>query len=368
MRILYVIDYSNLFGSELHLLDILRYQRLYNDVEVVTFRSGALVEQIQLLGIRVHTIDCYSWLSAMKIYKRLLCIIKEYGPDIVHSHQPKATFYTSIVCRFNAVKHIATIHAMPIQPASNYKFPINLFVYVFHQLVILWGETFSNRCIYVSDTARKQASLLRYKSVVIYNWVSPRFSDGILGYAKKRHAKYLCICSIAPSKGIKEILVFFKEVYRMDNQSTLTIVGAGKPKFMQHVKKLIIEYGLVSSVYMLGYQTDVEKYYSESDIFISLTKGESFGLVFVEAMSFGLPIICSDIKILKEVVYRNNLFVGNDVFCERAFMSFLKVVEKGNLSSENQNWVKSRYEYFGQQKLLFQLYNNIVYQRKTRNK
>jgi glycosyltransferase involved in cell wall biosynthesis len=45
---------------------------------------------------------------------------------------------------------------------------------------------------------------------------------------------------------------------------------------------------------MLGYVSDEVKYsaYAASDVFVSTAQHEGFGLVFLEAMSFGLPVVC----------------------------------------------------------------------------
>ena len=62
------------------------------------------------------------------------------------------------------------------------------------------------------------------------------------------------------------------------------------------VRRLASELGIGDRVRMLGYISDEEKYraLSISDAFVSTSQHEGFGLVFLEAMAFGLPIICYD--------------------------------------------------------------------------
>jgi glycosyltransferase involved in cell wall biosynthesis len=62
--------------------------------------------------------------------------------------------------------------------------------------------------------------------------------------------------------------------------------------FHQKVKEL----GLESSVIAHGKKYDAEKneYYSKADIFVFPTLNEAFGLVLLEAMQFGVPVIASD--------------------------------------------------------------------------
>jgi glycosyltransferase involved in cell wall biosynthesis len=47
---------------------------------------------------------------------------------------------------------------------------------------------------------------------------------------------------------------------------------------------------------------DLEKFYSEADIFVLPSLYEPFGIVFAEAMSFGLPIIATRVGGIPELV------------------------------------------------------------------
>ena len=55
-----------------------------------------------------------------------------------------------------------------------------------------------------------------------------------------------------------------------------------------------MELGVYNRLRMLGYVSDEVKYraYAAANVFVSTAQHEGFGLVFLEAMSFGLPVIC----------------------------------------------------------------------------
>lgn len=74
----------------------------------------------------------------------------------------------------------------------------------------------------------------------------------------------------------------------------LVVIGDGPEA--DPVRKLAAELGVTDRVRMLGYVSDEEKYraLSIADVFVSTSQHEGFGLVFLEAMAFGLPIICYD--------------------------------------------------------------------------
>jgi glycosyltransferase involved in cell wall biosynthesis len=74
----------------------------------------------------------------------------------------------------------------------------------------------------------------------------------------------------------------------------LLVVGDGPEAAAVRAKAAAL--GVDGRLRMLGYVTDEVKYsaYAVSDIFVSTAQHEGFGLVFLEAMSFGLPVVCYD--------------------------------------------------------------------------
>jgi glycosyltransferase involved in cell wall biosynthesis len=74
----------------------------------------------------------------------------------------------------------------------------------------------------------------------------------------------------------------------------LLIVGDGPDAAA--VRQAASEAGLAARVHLLGQVSEAQKYQAlrAADIFVSASQHEGFGLVFLEAMAFGLPIICYD--------------------------------------------------------------------------
>ncbi len=74
----------------------------------------------------------------------------------------------------------------------------------------------------------------------------------------------------------------------------LVIVGDGPDA--PAVDKRAAELGVRNRVHMLGQVSEAEKYaaLSVADAFVTASQHEGFGLVFLEAMAFGLPVLCYD--------------------------------------------------------------------------
>jgi glycosyltransferase involved in cell wall biosynthesis len=74
----------------------------------------------------------------------------------------------------------------------------------------------------------------------------------------------------------------------------LVVVGDGPDSAA--VAQRALELGVRDRVRLLGQVTERQKYeaLAAADVFVSTSQHEGFGLVFLEAMAFGLPVVCYD--------------------------------------------------------------------------
>lgn len=97
----------------------------------------------------------------------------------------------------------------------------------------------------------------------------------------------ISIGRLIPRKGYETLLKAWKAL----PQSNLIIVGAGPLR--KRLEKLIEKYGLQDRVSLRGKVSDEEKFQllRASDVYVSAATHEGFGIVFLEAMDAGLPIV-----------------------------------------------------------------------------
>jgi len=96
-------------------------------------------------------------------------------------------------------------------------------------------------------------------------------------------------------KGLSRLLEAFARLRARGLPVCLDVVGAG-PRGKLQVPPGVTLHGVVSS-------TALVKHYRSCDIFVSSALGqESFGMVVLEAMSCGRPVVCSDIAGYRQVV------------------------------------------------------------------
>jgi phosphatidylinositol alpha-mannosyltransferase len=106
-------------------------------------------------------------------------------------------------------------------------------------------------------------------------------------------------------KGLIELLKAYRILRREGVDCRLLVVGGGPQE--REVRRYIATRGL-QGVELLGRVSDEEKarYFATADVYVSPATGqESFGIVLLEAMAAGCPIVCSDIHGYKGVVRRN---------------------------------------------------------------
>lgn len=80
----------------------------------------------------------------------------------------------------------------------------------------------------------------------------------------------------------------------------LVLVGDGPLK--DELSRQVEELGLRETVHFLGYRSDVPRLLSHLDVFVHPSRWEGFGLVFLEAMATGLPIVATTVSAIPEIV------------------------------------------------------------------
>lgn len=112
-------------------------------------------------------------------------------------------------------------------------------------------------------------------------------------------------------KGLDDLLdtIFLLKQDKPDISAV--IIGDGDQKIKAHIAQKIIDLGLETNIYLPGFVHGSEKYkyIYQSRVFLMTSHYESFGIVVLEAMSCGLPVIAYNLPVYD--VFKNGIIKVN---------------------------------------------------------
>lgn len=104
--------------------------------------------------------------------------------------------------------------------------------------------------------------------------------------------KVISVGRLDAFKNFKDLIEVWKEVVKIFPVWTLHIYGEGQEK--QMLQDMINDLHLQNNVFLEGRTNEVDKVLKSGAFFLFTSKAEGFGMVLVEAMQMGLPVISYD--------------------------------------------------------------------------
>ena len=221
--------------------------------------------------------------------------ISNIAPDIVYCHSSWAGFFCRLPLLFSSkkIKVIYNAHGWSfLRDTSAWKKK----AYAMVERIL---SKVTDKIINVSEYEYKAS--LKYgidyhKQQVIYSGISDKNTCRIIK-SKGKYIKILYVGRFDTPKGIDILLNAFKKCMRKDIKLTLIgdVVVGQSYKFEKNNSNNISFLGWVPHE-NIGY------YYEKCDAVIMPSRWEAFGLVAVEAMMYGKPVIASNRGALPEII------------------------------------------------------------------
>lgn len=116
----------------------------------------------------------------------------------------------------------------------------------------------------------------------------------------------VCVGRLSEEKGVVYLIQAIPEVLKTYPKATLLIIGEGPLK--KHLEMLTKELSISNNVKFLGSlsKQEIAKYYASSDILISPSLYEGFGLVLAEALASQCFVISSELSAISEIIIDNH--------------------------------------------------------------
>lgn len=115
------------------------------------------------------------------------------------------------------------------------------------------------------------------------------------------HKRFISVGRFSTGHKGFDILIEAFSIFAKNNSDwTLEIVGEGPEEALYC--QLIAKYHLEERVFISPFTRDIQSHYASSSVYVLSSRWEGFGLVLIEAMSHGLPIIASDLPVTRELL------------------------------------------------------------------
>jgi len=122
---------------------------------------------------------------------------------------------------------------------------------------------------------------------------------------------------------------FAQALPQLPANSLLVIMGSGRLE--AQLRTLAAELGVSQSVRFLGQVPNGRRYFKAFDVFALTSDHEPFGMVLLEAMAAGVPVICSDCGGGREVVEAvGHLFPQGDVLALAALLESAPTAQRSS--------------------------------------
>ncbi|MCK4368442.1 MAG: glycosyltransferase family 4 protein [Dehalococcoidales bacterium] len=239
------------------------------------------------------------WLSS-----KIKAVLERENFDIIHLHEPLMPMLCTTVLRLSQTANIGTFHACHAsflgRPAYNFARPIGKWI------LRRWFRKLDGK-IAVSKPAREfvHGYFPGYYNIIPNGVDVDHFSPDVSPIDEFGDGKLniLFVGRLEKRKGVKYLLEAFKQVKQEIPNSRLIIVGPGT-RLRRKYEKHVMRSGLKDVIFtgLVPYE-ELPRYYKTADVFCAPATGrESFGIILLEAMAVGKPIVASDIEGYASVV------------------------------------------------------------------
>jgi len=293
-------------GVESHVLELAKKVKEHgHEVSVVTSQLEGMDKEEVVQGIQVHRIKTLSERYSTPITTGLKDMLEHLDPELMHSHSPPpiTSYHAAKACKTLGIPSVFTYHC-----------DLQLTSLMGKAVVSFYRRTFSRKTLALSDkiivTSKTYGATSRdiwkYDPAIIPNAVDAETFNPKVdpGYLKEKlvgkEKMVLSVGRLVHHKGIEHLV----KAMTMVKDAKLVVVGTGP--MLPPLRKLANQLGLHNRVIFAGNVPNEElpKYYRASDLFVlpSISRLEAFGIVLLEAMASGKPVVASRIPGVREVI------------------------------------------------------------------
>ena len=301
-RIIHLITTIEMGGAEKQLL-VLAGQQVSNghDVTVLYLKGKAELKQdFESLGVKVSSHLTHT--NSIVSYFRFSRFLQKNPNAICHAHLPQSELMAAFA-RGKRQKLVVTRHnAEQFWPRRN-----RLVSKLLSRLVAARADRVIAISRAVADFLYQSGEISTQTTVDVVLYGSAPKSDStgkpFLEEMSLGETRIGTIGRLVDQKNYPTLLNAFSLVRRENPTFHLYIIGDGPLK--QELQNLANELEIGSAITWLGRTDKIPEFLSAIDLFVLSSKYEGFGLVLLEAMAAGTPILAANNSAIPEVLGQN---------------------------------------------------------------
>lgn len=307
MVILFTSDLSGMGGGETSLLNLCKRfneNRSYR-VLVMCTKPGRLTDELSKIGIMPIIYDYKSKIKFLKTLFFLHGLIKQYNIECIHSNDPT----TSIIFFLSSIglntKNFWTCHGQ---------------WYKFSRIKAFLLKHANNHIFCVSTSVKTNLSKMNIKNTeVSYLGIDLKDYFPIKPYYEKNNNDvfvFFVIGRFQKIKGQLKAVKAFEKLREINNNFVVHFIGGcifddeQDVEYFNIVKEYISNNGLSDILFLDGERADLEKILRKADAVVVPSDNESFGMMAIEALAAGVPVLSTPNDGVSEILEYNSEFIA----------------------------------------------------------
>ena len=291
-----------------------------HEVTVVTYKEGNVPDFEDDKGVKVYRIGNYminpnnfiDWIMQMNfnlVAKANEIIAKEGNFDVIHAHDWLVAYAAKTLKNSYGTPIVATIHATEAGRNSGIHDETQRYINDTEWMLTYEASEVIVNSNYMKSELQRLFGLPFEKINVVPNGVNLNLYSGVerdyefrRQYAADNEKIILFVGRLVYEKGIQHLIAAMPKVLEKYHDSKLVI--AGKGGMIDELKAQVNAMGISNKVYFTGYlnSKQVVKMYKCADVAVFPSTYEPFGIVALEGMLSGTPVVVSDVGGLNEIV------------------------------------------------------------------
>ena len=291
-----------------------------HEVTVVTYKEGNVQDFEDDKGVKVYRVNNYminpnnfiDWIMQLNfnLISKATELINKEGPfDVIHAHDWLVAYAAKTLKDSFKIPVVSTIHATESGRNSGIHDEVQRYINDTEWMLTYESSEVIVNSNFMKSELQRLFGLPFEKINVIPNGVNLNLYNGVerdynfrRQYAADNEKIILYVGRLVYEKGIQNLIAAIPKVLNNYHDSKLIIAGKGGmiDELRDEVRRLNIE----NKVYFTGYLnlTQVTKMYKCADVAVFPSTYEPFGVVALEGMLSGTPVVVSDVGGLNEIV------------------------------------------------------------------